>query len=164
MARDERRYNPRHDAILSIIVSFLSANSPPTAHLTSDLGSYAFPQHIVATDLRPDIVWWDDSSKKILLIELTVCFESSFRQAAERKTAKYENVVSRAKLLGYSGKVITIEVGSRGIISDNGFSHLKKEFQIQARDLSQLLIQISRTAIEQSYKIWCLRNTTSSLS
>ena len=114
VAGDERRYNPRHDAI---IVSFLSANSSPTAHLTSDLGSYAFPQHIVATDLRPDIVWWDDSSNKILLIELTVCFESSFRKAAEWKTAKYGNVVSRAKLSAFSGEVIMIEVGSGGSLA-----------------------------------------------
>ena len=83
VARDERRYNPRHDTILSLISSFLSSKIPSTSHLTSDLGLYAFPQHIVSTDLQPDIVCWDSSLKKIFLIELTVCFETSFQHAAE---------------------------------------------------------------------------------
>ena len=92
------------------------------------------------------MVWWDDIAK-ILLIELNVCFESSFKHAAERKTTKYLDVLARARSSGYRGQVIIFEVGSRGIIDDSGFSCLKKEFQIKARDLSQLLIRISRTAI-----------------
>ena len=159
VARDERRYNPRHDAILSHIAAFLSHKATPTAHLTSDLGSYVFPQHIVATDLRPDIVWWDDSLKKIRLIELTVCFESSFQHAAERKAIKYEEVAARARTSGYNGRVITLEVGSRGIIGEGGFSKLKAEFNLTTQELSNLLISISRTAIVESYKMWCRRNT-----
>ena len=78
VARDERRFNARN--------CFTPLNStPPTANLSADLNSYSFPHHIVATDLRPDIVWWNDSVKKILLIELTICFESSFQQAAAAK-------------------------------------------------------------------------------
>ena len=160
VARDERRYNPHHDAILSLIVTFLTSKISPTAHLTSDLGSYIFPQHIVSTDLRPDIVWWDDSLKKIILMELTVCFESSFQHAAERKTTKYEDVVVRARSSGYRGQIITLEVGSRGVIGGGGFSCLRAEFNIKEREMSNLLIKISRTAIEESYKIWCRRNTT----
>ena len=136
VALDQRRYNHHHDAILSLIVTFLTDKSKPTANLTSDLGAYTFPQHIVTTDLRPDIVWWDDSLKKILLIELTVCFESSFLHASERKATKYEDVMVRARASGYSGQVITLEVGSRGIVGEGGFSCLKAEFNIKERELS----------------------------
>ena len=159
VALDERRYNPRHDAILSLIVIFLTSKISPTACLTYDLGTYIFPQHIVATDLRPDLVWWDDSLKKIVLMELTVCFESSFQHAAERKTTKYEDVVARARSSGYIGQIITLEVGSRGIIGGDGFNCLKTVFNIKEREMSNLLIKISRTAIEESFKIWCRRNT-----
>ena len=123
MAREERRFNPCHDTILSLIVDLLSAYTSPTAQISSDLGSYVFPQH--------DIVWWDDIAK-ILLIELMVCFESSFKHAVERKTTRYLDVLARARSSGYRGQVITIEVGSRGIIDDSGLSCLKKEFQIKA--------------------------------
>ena len=114
----------------------------------------------MATDLRPDIVWWNDSVKKILLIELTICFESSFQQAAERKQLKYEDVMSRAKLGGYSGCVITLEVGSRGIVSNTGFSHLKSEFNIRKQDFNMLLTRVSAIALIESYRIWCQRNST----
>ena len=134
VAREERRFNPLHNTILSLIVDLLSANTSSTAQLSSDLGSYAFPQHVVATHLCPDIVWWDNIAKKIFLIELTVCFESSFKHAAERKTTKYLDVLARARSSGYRGQVITLEIGSWGIIDDSGFSCLKKEFQIKARD------------------------------
>ena len=60
----------------------------------------------MATDLRPDIVWWDDSAKKLLLVELTICIESSFQQEAELNQLKYEDVMLRAKLAGYSGRVM----------------------------------------------------------
>ena len=95
-----------------------------TAQLTADLNCYNFPQHIVATDLRPDIVWWDNVSKKLRVVELTICFETSFENAAERKTIKYADIIARAQECGYNATLITLEVGSRGIISIDGFTQL----------------------------------------
>ena len=75
-----RRYNRRHDAVLTEIRAVLATYTSPPASLSTDLGSYYFPQHIVSTNLRPDVVWWDDTRNKIILclVELTICFESSF--------------------------------------------------------------------------------------
>ena len=36
-------------------------------------------------DLRPDIVIWSDSEEDLLLIELTVCFETNIVAATTRK-------------------------------------------------------------------------------
>ena len=36
---------------------------------------YRFPLHIIPTDLRPDLVWWNDEEKFLYLAKLTVCFE-----------------------------------------------------------------------------------------
>ena len=77
------------------------------------------------TDLRPDIVWWDDQLRRIVIVELTISFETSFKQAAERKALKYEDVITRARSVGYSGTVITLQVGSRGIIDQAGLVNLK---------------------------------------
>ena len=103
---------------------------PSNAHLTSDLGEYCFPQHIVATDLRPDIVWWDDTARLMNVIELTVPFETSFVEGAERKSVKYVNLVQRARTSGYAAKLITLEVGSRGVINMPGFIQLNEELNI----------------------------------
>ena len=121
-ARDARRFNTRHDAVLEEIVFLLSAYTEPPAKLSADLDNYSFPHQIVPTDLCPDIVWWDDQLRRIVIVELTISFETSFKQAAERKALKYEDVITRARSVGYSGTVITLQVGSRGIIDQAGFS------------------------------------------
>ena len=88
------------------------ANTASSTKISVDMGSYVFPQHIVATDLCPVIVCWDDSIKKLLLIELTICFETSFNRAAERKELKYEDLVVAARSARCRGQVITLQVGS----------------------------------------------------
>ena len=55
-----------------------------------------------STDLRPDIVWWEDNPKKLQLVELMVPFETGFKDAAEE-------LVCRAKQAGYNSHLITIE-------------------------------------------------------
>ena len=107
--------------------------------MTSDLAHYTFPHHIVATDLRPGIVWWDDSQQSLFLCELTVCFETSFDGAAERKRCEYKELLQRAQKAGYRTSLITLEVGSRGIINLPGFLNLKKELAMSDRDFSSML-------------------------
>ena len=116
VALQARRFNRRHDAILRQIVSTISSNLQLTEKLTSDLSEYEFPHHIVPTTLRPDVVWWDDQKKKLKLIELTVCFETSFEAAAKRKQLRYAELKQQAQREGYRTSLITLEVGSRGII------------------------------------------------
>ena len=45
---------------------------PPATNLTTDINEYAFPTHIVSMDLCPDIVWWDNQNKTLMLVELTI--------------------------------------------------------------------------------------------
>lgn len=158
VALNARRFNYRHDAVLEIIAVTISSFLQPTDKMSSDLSEYVFPHHIVPTTLRPDIVWWDDSKKRLLLIELTISFETSFDSAAERKRAKYEDLQQRAQRTGYHTTIITLEVGSRGIINYPGFLSLKKEFRIRDRDFTTMLQSISMETITQSHRIWCQRN------
>ena len=152
-ACDGRRFNTRHDRVLAEIASQLLSHLSSSA---SDLGSYISPHYIVTTDLRPDIVWWDDSLRRILLIELTICFETFFMHAAERKELKYEDVIARARSAGYRGRVITLQVGSRGIINQPGFLQLKQEFDIPSKVYAKFLVDICSV---ESYNIWCQRNS-----
>jgi hypothetical protein len=102
VARNYRRYNVRHDSILSVITETVSRNIPPTTSMTADISdTYEFPHHIIPTDLRPDLVWWDEAHKSITLVELTVCFETNFEEAARRKSVKYLHLVEQAKAREY---------------------------------------------------------------
>ena len=81
-----RRYNKHHDLVLETITSCISSFLQPSERMTSNLSAYNFPHPITPTTLRPDVVAWDDA-KKLLLIELTACFDKMFEDAAQIKQA-----------------------------------------------------------------------------
>ena len=98
--------------------------------------------------------------KSLILIELTVSFDTSFQQAAKRKIAKYYNVIERAQSAGFHAQLFTLQVGSRGIVNILSFVQLKKAFGLPKHDLNDLLFRVSCIAIVESYKIWYQRNTS----
>ena len=52
--------------------------------MTVDIeSSYHLSTHIVATNLRPDIVLGSDIKKEVIFTELTICFETNFVEARE---------------------------------------------------------------------------------
>jgi len=101
-----RRYNQRHDLVPGETADAIRQMLPPLAGFSVDLkDNYSLPLHIASTDLRPDIVWWEDNPKKIWLVELTVPFEMGFKDVAERKEASYEDLIglqSKAGRLRFS--------------------------------------------------------------
>ena len=159
VARDSRRYNVRHDSILGAISESVRHNIPPTATMTVDISdNYEFPLHIIPTDLRPDLVWWDEAHKSITLVELTVCFETNFEEAARRKTAKYQHLVDEAKARGYRSELITLQFGSRGVPDLPGFEKIAASLSLPHKELVRLLEEVATLALSGSYSIWCSRN------
>ena len=62
--------------------------------LNVDLNSpLKFPPEIVETDLRPDMVLWSRKHNNVIIIELTVPWETRLLEAHERKLTKYEPLV-----------------------------------------------------------------------
>ena len=115
-ARDLRRYNERHDGVLRVIYDSIRDHLSDTTSASADLGhTYTFPNHTVPTDLRPDIVVWDDSTKEVYLVELTVCFDTLFEEAIQRKESRYCDLVDSIRQEGYTAELITLEVGARGL-------------------------------------------------
>ena len=159
VARDSRRYNIRHDLILNAITESVRCNIPQTTSMTADIDdTYEFPHHIIPTDLRPDLVWWNEAHKSITLVELTVCFETNFEEAAQRKTAKYLHLVEQAKARGYRSELITLQVGSRGVPDLPGFEIFAASLSLPHKDLVRLLESTAGLALAGSFSIWCSRN------
>ena len=92
------------------------------------------------------------------LAELTVCFESNFTEAAQRKTAKYMDLLQQARSSGYKAELLTLQVGSRGVPHYDSFQQLAKTLSMGSRDLTNLLKSTARAAIAGSFRIWCSRN------
>ncbi len=102
--------------------------------MSDDLGSdYSFPHHITPTDLRPDVILWENSEKSLTLLKLTVCFESAFEEAWIRKEEKYRDLISEAEEVGYKARCITLEMGSRGLPHVNGFKELQVELPVPCK-------------------------------
>ena len=147
MALQLRRYNERHDEVLKVIANSIQNILPSTTKLTTDLGGeYHFPSHVAPTDLGPDIVWWD-TSRTITLIELTVCFESCFDAAKQRKEDRYADLLHALRRAQYKACLVTLEVGSQGLLHMPGFVQLKEQLHLNTKTFQSMLIQISSVAV-----------------
>ena len=81
--------------MLQVIAEVVKEVIPTTASISVDLDNqYQFLSHITNTDLRPDIVWWDEDAKTVTLLELTVPYDTLMEEAVERKTIKYTDLAS----------------------------------------------------------------------
>ena len=75
-----RWYNTRHDEVLRVIYNLLKEHPHFNQSIIADLHDltlYVFAPHIAKTDLRPDIVVWNDMTRSITLLELMACHESN---------------------------------------------------------------------------------------
>ena len=160
VALELRRYNLRHDNVLQVIVDSLQSQCPPEYQIMADLpnSTYDFPSSVASTDLRPDLVVWSDTQRAMVLAELTICFETNFVDASQRKTAKYQDLLETCTANGYTTNLVTVEVGSRGFINMSGFQRLFRHFALSKQEKLNLLRAVSREAILQSHMIWTARN------
>ena len=156
-----RRFSRRHDAVLEVLGSFIKQFLPQrfTISIDSPTESYKFPQHITPTNLRPDMVWWcDQPTRELWLFELTISYESQVANARDRKRDKYHDLVVAGKAAGYATRLITLEVGSRGMVDIADFAGLQEAVHAQERDYIALCQQTIRAVILGSYSIWGSRN------
>ena len=54
---------------------------------------------------------------------------------------------------GYSPELITLEVGSRGPIHPTGFDHLQDYLSAPTKEWDNMLLEVTRTVIIESYKL-----------
>ncbi len=80
-----------------------------------------FPQHILSTSQRPDIIIWSRMKRHVVLIELTCCAEEGVTAAQVRKETRYHELVEDIKGNNWNVELLTIEVGARGLIGSRTF-------------------------------------------
>ncbi|XP_063058826.1 uncharacterized protein LOC134452393 [Engraulis encrasicolus] len=83
--------------------------------LDVDLGKQLkIPARITSTRLRPDMIIVSDSTKQLIILELTVPWEERMEEANERKRAKYQELVEECRSQGWKTCCEPLEVGCRG--------------------------------------------------
>ncbi len=64
--------------------------------------------------LRPDMIIVSDSTKQLILLELTAPWEERMDEANERKRAKNQELVEECRRQGWQTRCEPLEVGCRG--------------------------------------------------
>ena len=101
-------------------------------------GVSTVPADIVVTNQRPDLVIVNRESKVIMLVELTVCFEPVIEAAATRKQNRYASLLSDIEQSDFTPKLVTIEIGSRGLVSTENCNRLKELFSVMSLNKKQV--------------------------
>jgi hypothetical protein len=113
-----------------------------------------FPPHIFSTSQRPDVIIWSRMSRNVVLLELTCCAEEGVKAAQLRKEVRYHELVESIGCSGWNAKLLTLEVGARGLIGNSTFRAFEKlGFASQAA--STLCKTLSAVVARCSYAI-CL--------
>ena len=116
-----------------------------------------YPEMIRKSGLRPDIVLHSQTAKEIILIELTVPYESRIEAAHLFKTEKYADLAKSLREDGFKTKVFAIEVGARGFIGSSAYS-LMKQLSISGKSMKRTLKAMAEAAEKSSSWIWSRRN------
>ena len=115
-----------------------------------------FPQHIVSSGLRPDILLVSESTKNIIIMELTVPWEDRLGEANERKRTKYEHLVIDCRAKGWKARCMPIEVGSRGFVGHSLHKALSA-LGITGTARSRAIKNITEAAEKASRWLWIRR-------
>ena len=148
------RYTIRHNSILTILTEYLTSALPSSSTIYADLPNKK-PINLIFKTLRPDLVIRSDH--RLTVIELTVCHETNFKSAKERKTSKYGNLSDNlnSDFTKLVVNVVTVEISVLGFIT--GLNLVCNELKIK-KFPDTVLNKITLTAIDYLSKIYSNRN------
>jgi len=163
------RYTFRHDSVLNIICETVDklVTTSPRLEVLSDLNnnqqSATIPPDILPTPQRPDLTIIDRISKSIIIVELTVPYETNIEAEHTYKSEKYQHLVTDLSSVGYNVSFFAIEIGCRGVITKSNKNRLYKLIKQlspthpKSRDFKTLLKKLSTVSIATSYSIFTSR-------
>ena len=173
VALDQGRYTWRHNSVLSSIIACIRADLNDGFSLFSDLDGFqaphggVIPPHILVTRLKPDLFLVDETSRIVVLLELTCPWDANITRSHDYKQERYASLVTD---LTRNFKVFhfSIEVSVRGQISKDNRARLKA-FSYRCcrhpkRITGELISNCSRLSLLCSYSIFSARREPTWLS
>jgi len=161
------RYLWRHNSIISYLIEVITSSQEfidQNMDLYADLDGWTIngqtiPPDILQCNSKPDIVIVNRQSHEIILIELTVPFETNIEQAATRKCNKYEPLIHDFSLVQYKCSVITLEIGSHGLIdkcNQSKLNSLSSQFKTMQKH-KDIVHTCSKISLLASFIIFCAK-------
>ena len=114
--------------------------------------------HVAVSALRPDILLFSRSAKKVIIIELTCPCEENMRQWHEEKSQKYYPLCCSIRSNGWSVYFYAIEVGARGFCAESVRSCLHS-LGFNNRLCSKTLQTLSSVSLRSSFEILLCGNS-----
>ena len=109
---------------------------------------------------RPDLVIYSNSTRQVILLELTVPVEDNIVPWHIKKEEKYEKLIDDISMNQWSGHVFGIEVGSRGYVAKSlGFALGK--LGLGQSSIRSLKKSVSLICLRSSYLIYLSRKNAS---
>ena len=122
--------------------------------VTADLWHQSsFPQHIAPTTQRPDLILHSDATRQVIIIELTVPWETRVDEAHERKRLKYEDLRSDCTSNGWTTHYYPVEVGCRGLPAKS-IIYMSRCLGISFTAKKKLLREVAAATERASCWIW----------
>ena len=152
------RYTRRHNNVLQLLAEWFTTVISADQSLYVDIPSERWNsvEKIFQSSCRPDLVVVDKT--KIGILELTVCHETNLEKSKQYKLDKYKNIRDQIQphLIKYTVEIFSLEVSTLGFISDCSTFHKSMKLP----KFSKLLVHsIIKSALTDSYSIYCNRNT-----
>ena len=100
MALDQGRYTWRHNSVLSSIIDAVRTDLKEGFTVFSDLEGFlaphggVVPPHILVTRFKPDLFLVNETTKEIVLMELTCPWDTNIERSHNYKEEKYAPLVA----------------------------------------------------------------------
>ena len=119
-------------------------------------GMRHYPQVLIESGKRPDLVLVSSSTDAIILVELTVPWEDRLQYSNALKADKYADLSMDLEAKGYRTDLFPIEVGARGVVGRSTYAFLAK-IGLSSRERKKAMTRMSEAAEAASFWIWHMR-------
>ena len=170
VALNQGRYTWRHDSILShLAISISSRIDSAVWEFYADLPKFSYSAHATlpyellnytaSSRWRPDMVAVNRRTVFVVLMELTVPFESNIGIRHQEKDNRYLELREKLKTAGHPCVQYSIEVGSRGTTTADNATRLKDLFhhlnvKLNNRQLTKIKRNLNYIALSCSMTIF----------
>jgi len=154
-AVNDGRYTWRHDSILCTMMYYVKQLVEKGYEVYADLEGFTTTNVLFHGLVRPDIAV--KKGDKVIIIELTCCFETNLAKSNEFKKNKYKNLEKKLKKKSKLTKLY-VEVTSLGFIpkTNEYFTKFMKGNGINIYRMNKKMCEV---ALRCSYFIYTQRNS-----
>ena len=163
------RYAYRHDSVLAHLAKTINQCKADGVEMYADLNGFrvnggTVPADLCETQQRPDLVVILKEPRKVLLVELTICWDSqpNFQAAYDRKSTRYAQLALDIEDKGWTVSNMPLELGTRGSVDKRNSVNLEIISNLCGiRAIKRFKGALSKIALLGSYRIFLARSSNS---